>query len=294
MCLHEKSRAGSSCHQGGKEEETSSKALQRGAMHSPGCPHITRGARLLPSPPVTRAKGRAGPQGPALHAALTPGVIYSPLGSDTDMNGREIQTRCPRALSKQVHINVQHSSQPELRCVKPLWLPEDQCDSIKPATEQGKRFLLTNWIGASTKGEQCAALGWQGCIVRASARSSHRCQSHCSALSPSVHGPEPLALTQAGHTHLHPIAPPATSTEGSESSPAMLLDLAADGGRALLRARDVLLVFPTSPVNPMLLPQPYCCCYYETKSTITAFFQCWLEQMNFASKGFWVVFFKKK
>lgn len=144
MCLHEKSRAGSSCHQGGKEEETSSKALQRGAMHSPGCPHITRGARLLPSPPVTRAKGRAGPQGPALHAALTPGVIYSPLGSDTDMNGREIQTRCPRALSKQVHINVQHSSQPELRCVKPLWLPEDQCDSIKPATEQGKRFLLTN------------------------------------------------------------------------------------------------------------------------------------------------------
>lgn len=130
--------------------------------------------------------------------------------------------------------------------------------------------------------------------MRASARSSHRCQSHCSALSPSVHGPEPLALTQAGHTHLHPIAPPATSTEGSESSPAMLLDLAADGGRALLRARDVLLVFPTSPVNPMLLPQPYCCCYYETKSTITAFFQCWLEQMNFASKGFWVVFFKKK
>jgi len=61
-----------------------------------------------------------------------------------DVNEREIQTRCPQALSKQAHINVQHSSHPELRCVKPLWLPEDQRDSIEPATEQGKGFLLAN------------------------------------------------------------------------------------------------------------------------------------------------------
>lgn len=63
---------------------------------------------------------------------------------DVNVNGREIQTRCPRALSKQARMNVQHSSQPELRCVKPLWLPEDQCDSVEPATEQGKGFLLAN------------------------------------------------------------------------------------------------------------------------------------------------------
>lgn len=43
------------------------------ALH---CPRLAGGARSLPSPPVTR------PQGPALHAVSTPGVIYSPLGSD--------------------------------------------------------------------------------------------------------------------------------------------------------------------------------------------------------------------
>lgn len=213
-----------------------------------------------------------------------------------DVNGREIQTRCPRALSKQARMNVQHSSQPELRCVKPLWLPEDQCDSVEPATEQGKGFLLTNWIGASTKGEQCAALGRWGCIVRASARSGRCCQSHCSALSQSAHGPELLTLAWAGHAHPHPKAPPATSTEGGESSSGMLLDLGAHRGRALLWAQDVLLVFPTALVNAKLLPQPYCCCYYETKFTITEFFQCWLEQMHFASKGFCLIgiFLKKK
>lgn len=49
------------------------------ALH---CPRLAGGACLLPSPPVTRGKGRAGPQGPALHAVSTPGVIYSPWGSD--------------------------------------------------------------------------------------------------------------------------------------------------------------------------------------------------------------------
>lgn len=220
-------------------------------------------------------------------------IVPREVTGDVDVNGTEIQTRCPQVLSKQAHINVQHSSQLELRCVKPLWLPEDQSDSVKPAMEQGKGFLLANWIGASTKGEQCTALGWRGCIVRASARSGHHCQSHCLALSPSACGPELLALARASHTHLHPVALPATSTEGGESLPAMLLDLGANGGRALLRAWDVLLVFPTSPVNPELLPQPYCCCYYETKSTITAFFQCWLEKMHFARKEFWGFFFLK-
>lgn len=127
--------------------------------------------------------------------------------------------------------------------------------------------------------------------MRASARSGHCCKSHCSVLPPSVRRPELLACTRAGHTRLHPAAPLATSTDGGESLPEMPLELSADGGRALLQARDILLVFLTLPVNPKLLPQPYCCCYYETKSTITAFFQYWLEWMPFASKGSWFVGF---
>lgn len=259
------------------------------ALHRP---RLAGAARSLPSPPATWRKGWGSTQ---VHHCIQDQpqelfIVPWEVMEDVDVNGREIQTRCPRALSKQVHINVLHSSQPELRCVKPLWLPKDQCDSVKPATEQGKGFLLTNWIGASTKGEQCVALGQQGRIVRASARSGHRCQSHCSALSPSARRPE--LLTPAGHTHSLRITPAATSTKGGETSPATLLDMGADGGRVLLQAQDVFLVFPTSTVNPKLLPQPYCCCYYETKSTITAFFQCWLEQMYFASKGFcWAFFF---
>jgi len=38
--LHENLQAGSSCHQGGKEEETSSKTPQRRTMRSPGCPPL--------------------------------------------------------------------------------------------------------------------------------------------------------------------------------------------------------------------------------------------------------------
>lgn len=74
-------------------------------------------------------------------------IVPREVTEDVDVknvNVREIQTRCPRALSKRARINVQHSSQPELRCVKPLWLPEDQCDSAEPATELGKGFLLAN------------------------------------------------------------------------------------------------------------------------------------------------------
>lgn len=71
-------------------------------------------------------------------------IISWEVTGDVDVNGREIQTRCPRALSKEAHINVQHSSPSELRCVKPLWLPKDQCDSVEPALEQGKGFLLAN------------------------------------------------------------------------------------------------------------------------------------------------------
>lgn len=161
------------------------------------------------------------------------------------------------------------------------------------AAEQGKGFSLASWIGTSTKREQCTALGWRGYIVRASARSGHCCKSHCSMLSPSACRPELFAYTRAGRTLLQTATPLATSTEGGESLPEMLLELGADGGRALCQARDVLLVFPTLPANPKLLPQPYCCCYYETKSTITAFFQYWLEWMSFASKGSWFVGFSK-
>lgn len=61
-----------------------------------------------------------------------------------DVNGKEIQSRCPQALSKEAHINVRHSSPSELCCVKPLWLPKDQSDSVEPALGQGKGFLFAN------------------------------------------------------------------------------------------------------------------------------------------------------
>lgn len=122
------------------------KALRRGTMHSPGCPCLSGEARSLPSAPVT--EGRDKP----LHK-VQPCMQYQPqelfivpqeMTGDVDVNGREIQTRCPRVLSKEAHINVQHSSPSELRCVKPLWFPKDQCDSVEPALERETGFLLSN------------------------------------------------------------------------------------------------------------------------------------------------------
>lgn len=111
------------------------------------CPCLPgEAARSLPSAPVTEGRDRP------VHE-VQPCTQYQPqelfivpqeVTGDVDVNGREIQTRCLRALSKGAHINVQHSSPSELPCVKPLWLPKDQCDSVEPALEQGKGFLLIN------------------------------------------------------------------------------------------------------------------------------------------------------
>lgn len=110
-----------------------------------------------------------------------------------------------------------------------------------------------------------------------------RCQAHCSALSQSARGPElltsprPDICTPQLHIHL---------CWGQGVLTCSMLGLGADGGRELLRARDVLLMFSTLPVNPKLLPQPYCCCYYETKSTITAFFRWWFNRCTLPARGF--------
>lgn len=37
-------------------------------------------------------------------------IVPQKVTGDVDVNGREIQTRCPRALSKQAHINAQLTS----------------------------------------------------------------------------------------------------------------------------------------------------------------------------------------
>lgn len=111
------------------------------ALH---CPLLSGEARSLP--PAPAAEGRDKPAREA-----QPCVRYQPqelvivsgeVTGDVDVNGREIHTRCPQALSKEAHRNVQHSSPSELAVSKRCGYPRSSV--IAPALEQGRGFLLVN------------------------------------------------------------------------------------------------------------------------------------------------------
>lgn len=123
------------------------------------------------------------------------------------------------------------------------------------------------------------------------------CEKAAAAASPIVWAHLHLLMGQsssalagpAGHIQL--CSSSAVSAHGGNSWQVVLLGPDAAGGRAFVQACDVRFVFPTSTVNQKPSPKPCCCCHYETNSTITVFFHCWLEQMHFSSKGFFIYFF---